>query len=189
MQVLKFILISVFFCTLAHTAQAKGSLRQSTEASACKNCAKKKKALKKISVKKSAKKGKKSTKAHVKGKTKACPLGVGPMNKGRCTGLEKTIAQLLGQKNVACYSSLFYVEGSCSTTIYHDPKKAHNPNVGIGLCALEKSPAVRKRNNRGPNCMNISSLKNQIKCCADIMRKHGSSYFGTVKCKKTPRCS
>ena len=123
-------------------------------------------------------------------KSSRCPFGVGPMNHSRCPAAkEKIIAQVLGQKHVACYSKLFFAESGCDASEYHDKKKAKNPHAGVGLCALEKSPAIRRANGRGPNCVNIGTFAQQTKCCADILRKTNSRYFGTILCKKTPRCS
>ena len=144
------------------------------------------KKTRKVSKKKKSKKGK-------KGKaTKRCPAGVGPMNYRRCSSKqERIIKRVVGSKHYKCYSRLFVTEAGsrCSHTVYHDPKKAHNPHAGIGLCALEKSKAIRKRNRRGKNCMDISTFAKQVRCCRDIMRKHGAAYFGTVKCGKAPKCN
>ena len=122
-------------------------------------------------------------------KSKKCPAGVGPMSGNACSVSKmKTIKSIVGSKQARCYGVLFTAEAGCKHNIYHDKKKAHNPHAGWGLCALEKSPRIRRQNKRGKVCQNISSFAQQIKCCRSIMRKHGSAYFGTIRCKKARRC-
>lgn len=116
-----------------------------------------------------------------------CPQGHRAIHR-RCPQLESTIRKIVGAKNTSCYSNLFGVEGGCSIHVRHDPKKAHNPHVGVGLCAIEASPVVRRNNNRGPDCAKVSTLSQQIKCCRHLMVSTHGKYFGTVKCGNTPRC-
>jgi hypothetical protein len=105
----------------------------------------------------------------------------------RCPHLRAAIARVTNQ--VACYESLFYTESSCSTTVVHDRVKTNNPHAGVGLCALETSPAIRAQNRRGPKCNDIRSTLGQIRCCVHLMQSTSGRYFGTVIHGKTPRCS
>lgn len=105
----------------------------------------------------------------------------------RCPNLTSAIAQVTNQ--VACYESLFFTESGCSTTVVHDRRATNNPHAGVGLCALETSPAIRAQNRRGPECEDIRSTHGQIRCCVHLMRSTNGRYFGTVLHGKTPRCS
>ncbi|MCB0377647.1 MAG: hypothetical protein KDD33_04080 [Bdellovibrionales bacterium] len=127
--------------------------------------------------------------------SRACPFGVGPMRHNKCKSSEKNriITQLLGSRAADCYSKLFVAESgsSCSPSLYHDPKKAKNPHVGFGICAIEKSKRIRQRNGRGKNCLAgdiTTSFSRQVLCCRDILEKTNARYFGTIKCGKTPNC-
>lgn len=124
-----------------------------------------------------------------------CPFGRGPLRRGKCSSSQKNaaIARLLGKRAASCYSALFVAESgsSCRAKTYHDPVKAANPHVGMGICAIETSYNVRKRNSRGPNCLakNIkTSFERQVLCCRDMLEKTNSRYFGTILCGKTPNC-
>jgi hypothetical protein len=135
-------------------------------------------------------KGRKGKKGRAKlvGVSKTCPFGTG--HKAMyCPSLEPLIRKTIGG-DVRCWSNLFGVEsaGTCSTTVYHDPKKAHNPYAGIGLCAIEQSPAIRDQNRRGPACKNIKGFENQFRCCKSMMQKTNAAYFGSVKCGHVPHC-
>jgi hypothetical protein len=101
----------------------------------------------------------------------------------------KAMGGIASSGQVACYESLFAVESSCSSTVYHDPRKAHNPYPGTGLCAIEKDPNIRRKNRRGPNCDDVRSVAGQIRCCIHLMKSTHGNYFGTVLRGLTPRCS
>lgn len=178
--------IAFGLCGWASNSWSKSKSKSKTEAGACLTCksgSKHKGGVSRLPVKKSKGKKKKSS----KGASYACPQGHRAIH-SRCPALEPQIRKILGAKNVACYSNLFGVEGGCSVHVKHDPKKAHNPHAGVGLCAIESSPAVRKRNRRGPACNSIGTAAGQIKCCAHLMRSTNAKYFGTVRCGNTPRC-
>lgn len=121
-------------------------------------------------------------------KTYNCPLGVHVAIHRRCPGMERTISSVVGH-DVACYSNLFGVESGCSVHVIHPKKASHNPNRGIGICALESDWYTRMvKNKRGPKCKKISTLADQVRCCAHLMTSTHGKYFGTVKCGNTPRC-
>jgi hypothetical protein len=82
---------------------------------------------------------------------------------------------------------LFAIETSCRFNLTQRKGNAGNPNVGYGLCSLEKSPAIRSVNRRGPACVDISSIENQVRCCQAIMIDT-PHYFGPVLARKVPRC-
>lgn len=123
------------------------------------------------------------------GVSRSCPFGIGPMNYRVCPAREQAIIKRIAGAQANCYGRLFVAESTtCSPGVYHDARKARNPYAGIGICALERSPGIRRMNRRGPNCVNISTFERQVRCCIDINRKTQARYFGTVKCKKAPRC-
>ncbi|MGZ6478601.1 MAG: hypothetical protein ACXWQE_04820 [Bdellovibrionales bacterium] len=115
------------------------------------------------------------------------PSGRGRGGRRSCPGLSSRIAAYTSQ--VACYESLFAAESSCSTTVVHNQRATHNPHAGVGLCALETSPAVRAQKRRGPACDDIGSTDGQIRCCIHLMQITNGRFFGTVIHHKTPRCS
>jgi hypothetical protein len=105
-----------------------------------------------------------------------------------CAGLLPTIQSVVGSAGRAkCYLNLFRHESSCKHTLPQRKGQAGNPYAAYGLCSLEASPAVRRQNQRGPDCNNISSVVNQIKCCRAIMRKT-PHYFGPVNRGECRRC-
>lgn len=114
-----------------------------------------------------------------------------PRGGKRCPNLTSQINAVLGPERshlTACYESLFNVESTCNPNVYHDPKKAHNHFEGIGLCAIEKSPYIRLvKQQRGPDCAEVSSTLGQIRCCVHLMQSTNGRYFGTIP-KLTPRC-
>lgn len=109
-----------------------------------------------------------------------------------CETIRPTVAQALGQRSnsarVNCYLLLFHKETSCRYNINQAQGNAGNPHAAYGLCSLERSPVVRRNNGRGPNCVDISTVANQTKCCHDIMRTTRGRYFGPVKRGEVPRC-
>ena len=117
-----------------------------------------------------------------------CPYGRKPVRRYCSKKFENDMVKIMGKENVKCYSNLFELESSCSTTVIHDPVKAKNPHVGIGLCAIEQSPLIRHNNGRGPACGDIGTLAQQLKCCVHLMTSTKGNYFGTVRCGNVPVC-
>lgn len=105
-----------------------------------------------------------------------------------CASLLPTIQKVVGSASKAkCYQKLFRLETGCRHGLKQRKGNAGNAHAAYGLCSLEASPAIRSRNQRGPDCKNISSTVNQIKCCRAIMRKT-PHYFGPVNRRKVARC-
>ena len=110
----------------------------------------------------------------------------------RCENIRGRVASALGEginsRRVACYLDLFHKETGCRPNLSQRAGNAGNANAGYGLCSLEASPAIRRQNRRGPECVNISTVEQQTRCCAAIMARHGGAYFGPVKIGVVDRC-
>ena len=109
-----------------------------------------------------------------------------------CETIRGDVAGALGKRSnsamVNCYLLLFHKETSCRYNLSQGQGNAGNPHAAYGLCSLEKSPTVRRNNRRGPDCVDISTVRNQAKCCHAIMKKTKGRYFGPVNRGQVPRC-
>lgn len=96
-----------------------------------------------------------------------------------CKAIYKEVLETLGggEALAACYMGLFFMETTCDATLTQRAGNVGNAHEAYGLCSLEKSPAVREANNRGPDCENIEGVANQVKCCRAIL-KNTPRYFG-----------
>lgn len=147
-----------------------------TEATYCgPKCQAKKKGLKKLPTKKK--------------KVKRACEGNPSLKGRRCPDLTDDILKAGVGGNVKCWEELFHRENSCGTCPI-TAAQGNNPHHGWGLCTIESSYTLRKR--RGGTCAkkDISSLNDQIKCCAEMMAAFGksNSYFGPVKRGKMKKC-
>ena len=105
----------------------------------------------------------------------------------KCPAIYQLLLRVVGNVATAkCYLALFKNE-TTTCEVHLAQKKGHvgNPAAGYGLCTLEASPALRE--GRGPDCADISTAVNQIKCCRSIMRR-SPSYFGGVNRGEIKRC-
>ena len=116
-----------------------------------------------------------------------------PHHNKKCEDLRTQVAAALGESQhfssrVNCYLDLFHKETSCRPHLFQ-PSKANGgktPNDGYGLCTLEATKSVRAW--RGPECNDISTVRNQTICCAHIMKNWGREYFEPVKMGRMRKC-
>jgi hypothetical protein len=106
---------------------------------------------------------------------------------GSCAAIRSRVVDVVGEAKARCYMKLFSIETGCRYNLTQRKGNAGNPNVGYGLCSLEKSPAIRRVNRRGPHCEDISTIEQQVRCCQAIMRER-PDYFGPVLRGKVPQC-
>jgi hypothetical protein len=98
-------------------------------------------------------------------------------------------AEIVGIMRVDCYVEMFRKESSVNSACAAWPYRMTNP-PGIGLCMIEGKRNIRAANRAGTACdveddqldgKTEEGVKQQIKCCQDMMNKHGPKYFATVR--------
>ena len=104
-----------------------------------------------------------------------------------CDKIASQVRKVVGANRAKCYLRLFELETTCNPWLKQAKGNAGNAHAGYGLCSLEASAAVRRRNRRGRDCNDISTVVNQVKCCRAIMRKT-PKYFGPYKRGKISQC-
>ena len=121
----------------------------------------------------------------------AAPGGNCGSNRSRFSKSEiETMAREIHADKAECYLKLY--EAETSTNPACEQTQVPNP-PGIGICTLEGDPNKRKA--RGGDCAvddldgnTDVGVKNQMKCCAHIMKENGNQYFQPVKEGKVQNC-
>ncbi len=106
--------------------------------------------------------------------------------------IEQMTWEVVGSE-APCYMKLFEMESSWNPSCEARPPKMPNP-PGIGLCMIEGQRNLRSASRAGTACdvedhmldgSKPEGVKQQIKCCRDLMIKTSSTYFSTVRyCSK-----
>jgi hypothetical protein len=106
-----------------------------------------------------------------------------PYDKNR---LEQMAWEVLGEE-APCYMKLFKMESGVNPACKASPPGMPHP-PGVGLCMIEGQTNLRM--GRGPECARPDpelsgyteeGVKQQMKCCQELMRTTHGAYFSTVK--------
>lgn len=120
--------------------------------------------------------------ASQRGSAGACGA-TSPFDKNR---IEQMAWEVLGAE-APCYMKLFKMESSVNPACRASPPGMPHP-PGVGLCMIEGQTNLRL--GRGPECARPDpelsgyteeGVKQQMKCCQELMRTTHGAYFATVK--------
>ncbi len=107
-----------------------------------------------------------------------------------CNSIRPKVEAIVGKRKSACYMKLFLIESTCDFTKPQAQGNTGNAYAAYGLCSIERSPEIRKKQNRGPDCDRIVTIEDQVRCCQAMVKKtsRAGSYFGPIRRGEVPKC-